>query len=148
MTLSGKRTHYSFNDIFSFEVNWMISLIAALSITTGLLRDSVISLRSEQAATTRLINNFSGKIFLFFCSEQKHLKVLNFAREKYIGHLNQTGPLFSPIFHSCTKSRGSHFWLIPTSLTVALRQPRSHTEISRTNPASDLNVCPFSCAVF
>jgi hypothetical protein len=39
----------------------MISLNAALSITTGLLQDFVICLQSEEAATARLINNFSGK---------------------------------------------------------------------------------------
>jgi len=62
----------------------MTSLIAALPITAGLLQDFVICLQSEEAATTRLINNFSGKIFHGSRSEQKHLKILNFAREKYM----------------------------------------------------------------
>lgn len=66
----------------------MTSLIAALSIKTGLLQDFVTCLQSEEAATTRLINNFSGKICHGSRPEQKHLKTLNFAREKYIGHLN------------------------------------------------------------
>jgi hypothetical protein len=82
LTLSGMRDHYSFNDIFNFKVNWMTSLIAALSITTGLLRDFVIRLQSEEAATIRLINNFSGKIFHESRSEQKHLKILKLCQKK------------------------------------------------------------------
>lgn len=63
LTLSSIRDHYSFNDIFILKVNWMTSLISALSIITWLLQDFVICLESEEAATTRLVNNFSGKIF-------------------------------------------------------------------------------------
>jgi hypothetical protein len=62
----------------------MTSLIAALSITTGLLQDFVTCLQSEEAATTRLINNFSDKICHGSRSEQKHLKILNFARENIL----------------------------------------------------------------
>jgi len=96
LTLSGIRDHYSFNDIFSLKVNWMTSLIAALSIITGLFQDFVICLESEEAATTRLINNFSSKIFHKSRSQQKHLKILNFDINKYTGHLNQTNPFSVP----------------------------------------------------